>query len=132
MVAANDAFYRAFAAMDYDRMSACWARTAEDVCVHPGWEVMVGWSTIRESWRTIFSNTGYTRIHLSGLEVRVGGALAYVTCVENLMMVAEQLTSHSTVASTNIYRQIGAEWLMVLHHGSPITHSVQMETDESN
>ena len=132
VIAANEAFYQAFESMDLARMAGCWAGDEGDMCVHPGWELMVDWRTIRETWRTIFANTGYARIHITEVELRMGGEVAWVTCVENLMMVADQLTSHSTVAATNIFRRVGADWKVVLHHGSPIAHSVQMETDELN
>ena len=41
-LAANAAFYAAFAASDAGRMDAVWARRAPVACVHPGWEVLTG------------------------------------------------------------------------------------------
>src|SRR5256885_8702113 len=57
-LAANAAFYAAFAASDAERMDAVWARRAPVACVHPGWEVLVGRDSVMESWRRMFETGG--------------------------------------------------------------------------
>ena len=42
VLAANAAFYAAFANSDVKAMDSVWARRAPVACVHPGWEALVG------------------------------------------------------------------------------------------
>ena len=42
VLAANEAFYRAFAARDFAAMDALWAAEAPVACIHPGWDALVG------------------------------------------------------------------------------------------
>src|SRR5262245_40665671 len=51
---ANLAFYDAFHRRDIDRMSQMWSRSPHARCVHPGWELVIGWTEIRQSWLDIF------------------------------------------------------------------------------
>lgn len=53
---ANEAFYLAFEAKDFDAMSHVWCEEGEPVCVHPGWPALVGRDAILSSWRNILSN----------------------------------------------------------------------------
>ncbi len=47
ILAANAAYYEAFVAGDFARMSAIWAD--EDVsCIHPGWPVLIGRKPVLE------------------------------------------------------------------------------------
>ena len=39
LLAANEAFYRAFASRDAEAMAGLWARTVPVACIHPGWDV---------------------------------------------------------------------------------------------
>ena len=42
VLAANEEFYRAFAARDLAAMDALWAQETPVACVHPGWDALVG------------------------------------------------------------------------------------------
>ncbi len=53
---ANDAFYLAFNARDIDEMARLWASDTPCVCIHPGWQPIVGRDEILESWANIFRN----------------------------------------------------------------------------
>lgn len=133
VLAAVDAFYAALQGLDFPAMCALWAQRPQDVCVHPGWEVLHGWPAIRESWRAIFANTGFMRAWASEVQVELLGDLARVTNVENLMTVAGAQTAHSQVAATNLFLRTPDGWRMILHHGSPVAmrHSVaELDPDE--
>ena len=54
---ANLKFYEAFENLSISMMERIWSHNDNCVCIHPGWEMSVGWMAIRESWVTIFSNT---------------------------------------------------------------------------
>ena len=117
---ANLAFYGAFEALDFDAMSRVWAQRTEDVCIHPGWEVLTEWKNIKESWRAIFANTAFVRIEVSEVNIEVLGEVARVTCIESLFSVIEGQTIHSQVACTNLFVQTPEGWRLTLHHGSTI------------
>ncbi len=128
-----DAFYAAFAGLDIAAMGAVWARRDNDLCIHPGWEILEGWPAIRESWRAIFANTGFMRFQATDVRVEVVGDVARVTCVENIFTVAGVHTAHSQVAATKVLHRTADGWRITLHHGSPMAmhHSVQeVDPDE--
>jgi len=87
----------------------------------------VGWPEIHESWRAIFSGLSFVRFHAEIVSVRVVGDAARVCCVENMMMITHGVTAHSQVAATNLFERQDGEWRMVMHHGSPMAHSVSAE-----
>ena len=129
LLAANQAFYTAFEAMDLSQMSGVWAQREGDCCIHPGWDILCGWVPIRESWRAIFANTNFMRVDLTEVTAEIVGDVGRVCCVENLFSVIDSQTLHSRVACTNLFvRQDGA-WKMILHHGSPIASQPVMVQD---
>ncbi len=132
ILALNDEFYRAFEALDVERMARVWSRSDTDVCIHPGWEILRGWDEIREAWRVIFANTGYMRFEASDVTLDVSGPTARLNCVENIFSVAQGMTVHSRVACSNVFVLIEGEWQMVLHHGSPIAASQSVHSTDGD
>jgi ketosteroid isomerase-like protein len=55
ILAANAAYYRAFATADFAAMSRIWADNNVS-CIHPGWPAMIGRQAILESYREILRN----------------------------------------------------------------------------
>ena len=55
VVQANDGFYLAFQSMDLDRMGDVWDHADDVACIHPGWEPLVGWDDVRNSFLAIFA-----------------------------------------------------------------------------
>jgi hypothetical protein len=51
---ANRIFYQAFASLDADAMGAVWLRDPRIICIHPGWNRLVGWGPVMNSWERIF------------------------------------------------------------------------------
>ncbi len=51
VLAANLDFYRAFSLRNFAAMDALWAREAQVLCLHPGWEGVHGRAAVMESWR---------------------------------------------------------------------------------
>ncbi|HEY9847631.1 MAG TPA: nuclear transport factor 2 family protein, partial [Candidatus Caenarcaniphilales bacterium] len=54
VLAANQAFYRAFEKKDITAMSAVWSHGTGSLCIHPGGAALHGWEAIRASWEKIF------------------------------------------------------------------------------
>ncbi|HUI96724.1 MAG TPA: nuclear transport factor 2 family protein [Xanthobacteraceae bacterium] len=111
ILAANAAYYRAFAAGDFAAMSRIWADDGVS-CVHPGWPVLVGRGAILESYRGILHGTNRVRIAHRDDTAIVMGEDARVLCVE--------IVEGAALAATNCYRRIDGAWHMVHHQASPI------------
>lgn len=116
VLAVNQRFYDALEARDLHAMGAVWEHSDDTVCVHPGWTILRGWPAIHDSWDRILNGPGHNQFILTNTSVRVEGDTAWVVLDENLMT-----DSHAgTIACTNVFHHNGNEWLMVIHHGSPI------------
>ena len=61
----NVEFYDAFERLSIDMMDNVWKHDENVICVHPGWELLVGWLAIRESWIMIFQNTDQIQYYKS-------------------------------------------------------------------
>ncbi len=117
---ANRGFYRAFESLDIIEMGKVWAQGEPVRCVHPGWALLQGWEEVMGSWQRIFENATMMQFTITGLEVTVEGAWAWVACTENIMSVNDAQVAESRVQATNIYKLGEGKWLMVHHHGSPM------------
>lgn len=113
---ANQLFYDAHELRDLVAMQAIWEPTDRVVCVHPGWPILRGIRDVIESWRRILEGPGRNQFILTNVSVSVEGDLAWVTLDENLVSAG----STGTVAATNAFARHGDEWLLILHHGSPV------------
>ncbi len=114
VLAANEAFYSAFAAMDYPAMEAVWAHAAVLTCIHPGWKVLSGRGLVLESWEAILSNPSQPRIVSGGATVQVFGDCAVVTCRE--------LVAGSPLAATNVFVNESGRWRLAHHHSGPVAN----------
>jgi ketosteroid isomerase-like protein len=116
VVVANQAFYAAHEARDLAAMRQVWEHTDRTACIHPGWPILRTWPLSERSWASIFAGPGRNQFILTNEVVAVEGDLAWVTLEENLVDTG----ATGTVAATNMYARTDGEWLLVVHHGSPI------------
>jgi ketosteroid isomerase-like protein len=116
VLAANRAFYEAHEARDIVAMRKVWEHSDRTICVHPGWPILRAWPLIEQSWERIFAGPGRNQFILTNEAVAVDGGMAWVTLEENLVDTG----STGTVAATNVFARHGGEWLLVVHHGSPV------------
>ncbi len=131
---ANRQFYQAFAALDLERMGQIWAHEDWVECVHPGWDLLLGWEEVREGWARIFASTQRIQVEISSVWVRVEGDVAWVACTESVTSTFERGFDQALVQATNIFvrrvvdpapsRRAAApathRWQLVAHHGSPL------------
>jgi len=115
---ANARFYRAFESLDISEMDLVWSHADHVCCVHPGWCLLTGWDAVRQSWETIFRNTGEMRFSISDVRACVDGSLAWVTCTENILSHARGQIAVTALLATNLFERRSGEWLMVHHHAS--------------
>ena len=129
---ANERFYRALENCDLEDMEAVWLHEQWVKCVHPGWEMIVGWEKIHESWERIFQNTSGMRVSATNLSIKVEGDFAWVTCTEKLAIFLDSSAApvSAVTIATNLFYRIGEDWLMVHHHASQVpTETLVSESD---
>ena len=66
---ANEAFYLAFEAKDYEAMAHLWSMRRDVLCLHPGWTPLIGRDAVLESWRQILSNPQQGQVSFYGASV---------------------------------------------------------------
>lgn len=120
ILAANQAFYRAFEKKDIEAMSAIWSRGISIVCIHPGRSALRGPQAIRSSWEQIFKNTSYIEIDIEVIASEVSGDIGYAVLVESLLQVSGGRRIQAQSIATNIFERMGNSWYLVSHHGSPV------------
>lgn len=112
VLAANEAFYAAFARRDIPGMEAIWSSRSDIACVHPGWDALVGRREVLQSWRAILSSPEAPEVECGGAIAHVVGDAAFVVCNEVL--------PNAELCATNIFAREGGAWKLVHHHAGPV------------
>jgi uncharacterized protein (TIGR02246 family) len=118
--AVNERFYRALEDYDREAMLNLWAHEPWVSCVHPGWEIRIGWPDVEESWLSIFRSSTRIKVRISDTSIRLEGDCAWVTCTENLSTAGDSASVRSRVQATNVFMKHQGHWRIVHHHASPI------------
>ncbi len=113
VLAANEAFYRAFAARDLAAMDRVWARGVAVTCVHPGWAPLLGRETVMESWAGILGNPDSPNIRCLEAQARIYGEAAMVVCYE--------VVQRGYLVATNLFVREGGAWKLCHHQAGPTT-----------
>ncbi|MCS6913638.1 MAG: nuclear transport factor 2 family protein [Myxococcales bacterium] len=121
VLAANGAFYEAFARRDLPAMDHLWARRVPVACIHPGWDVLRGREQVMESWRAILGQGEGTDIRCSGAVAHILGEVALVTCHERL--------AGGQLVATNVFVREEGQWKIAHHQAAPLTHDEEGEED---
>ena len=124
----NSDFYNAFESLSIENMDRLWKHEDDNaVCIHPGWDLFTGWLAIRESWITIFRNTEMIKFIITNTKIRIFNKVAVVVCLENIETTSSDgRVIKIGVIATNIFEQSEQpnQWLLIHHHGSPITNYI--------
>ena len=121
VIEANQNFYNAFNTSDIELMIGIWLNHSTSQCIHPGWDVLIGFENIMTSWQKIFAAAQDLEIKLSHVDVTASENIAWVTCQENLFSIVSSGVQLSKVHSTNLFKMMNGEWKMILHHASPVS-----------
>jgi ketosteroid isomerase-like protein len=111
ILAANAAFYRAFAERDLAAMNALWAQRSPVSCLHPGWAPIHGRAAVLASWTAILENPAQPKIEFGEADVRLVAGVGFVVCVEEIM--------GSRLIATNCFVHEDAAWRVVHHQSGP-------------
>jgi ketosteroid isomerase-like protein len=117
--AANERFYRALEELDLAEMDRLWLHEPWVRCVHPGWDVLVGWERVRESLEQIFAGTGWMRVTPTECDIHVFGDVGMVACAENITASRDSDVGVAVAQATNLFRRTPEGWRMIHHHASP-------------
>ncbi len=115
VLAANRAFYDAFAERNVSAMLKLWAREYVVACIHPGWAPLHGSEAVLASWRAILGSPEAPRIRFTDPTAVLLGDAAVVTCVEHIR--------DAELAATNVFALEQGEWRLVHHHAGPMASS---------
>ena len=120
VLAANVAFYEAMRSLDLARMEAAWLQEDWVRCLHPGWELLLGWEEVQRSWAAIFQSTGQMLIAISRPLVQIVGDTAWVSCLEDVTITQADGFSSALIETTNIFVRRQDRWLLVHRHTTPL------------
>ncbi len=112
VLAANRAFYRAFAHRDVDAMDQIWAQGEAVVCLHPGRAALHGHAEVMESWRAILRHPEAPKVRCIQEWVAGRPGLAIVVCREIL--------PEGQLMATNTFARQSDGWRMIGHHSGPV------------
>jgi len=93
-------------------MEEVWAHDDGVECVHPRWDLLLGWDEVRERWARIFANTKRARVALSNVWVRVEGEVAWAACTAHVTTAFAEGFDEAIVQATNIFVQREGQWLL--------------------
>ncbi len=111
LLAANAAYYRAFAARDLAAMEGIWAEDAV-TCVHPGWPALIGRAPVLASYRDIFRNTSQEAVTAREERLLLDGSDGRVFCVEEV--------GGGLLLATNWFKLVDGRWRLTHHQASPL------------
>ena len=120
---ANEAFYRAFADRNIAAMEQVWAESEPVVCIHPGWNPIVGRAQVLASWRAILGNPGSPAIVCSRPRAFLCADSAFVICYEAV--------NEAVLVATNIFVREGRGWKLAHHHAGPVSPPADEEEEEA-
>lgn len=121
LLAANDAFYRAFAGADIAAMLDIWTAGPLASCTHPGWPPLTDRDEIVESWRRIFAGQSAIGVAIAGAMAFAHGEAGYVLCYERI--------GDAVMAATNVFRREGGRWRLVHHQAGPVAQMPEPRAD---
>ena len=124
----NIKFYQAFESLSLEKMEEVWDHTDNTVCVHPGWDMSIGWMAIRDSWARIFQNTEMIKFIITNTKIKIFENIAIVVCLENIETIINGNNIRMGVIATNIFElqniknnnnnNNNVKWLIIHHQGS--------------
>ena len=118
--AANEAFYRAFESLDLDAMAQLWAKETSVTCAHPGWDLVVGYQAVMDSWRAILENTSEVRFKLEEVHVTSLSDAGWVVSRQVLHAPVQGVTVENVLIAVNTFVRENGEFRIAHHHAAPV------------
>ncbi|MGH9888203.1 MAG: nuclear transport factor 2 family protein [bacterium] len=115
----NARFYQAIEELSVSGMDELWLHEDWVRCIHPGWDVLVGWERVRQSFEQIFASTRWLRVIPTAVEVQIIGEVGMVACAENITSTSDGDVGVAVAQATNLFRRTPDGWKLFHHHASP-------------
>lgn len=115
VLAANNAFYVAFATGDIEAMGRLWADRPQVSCVHPGWAPLFGRAEVMASWRAVLAKP--PAVTVDEARVALHGAAAVVLCRERI--------GKASLSASNVLVRTADGWKIVHHQSGPMAPQEQ-------
>ena len=96
-------------------------------CIHPGWDLLVGWDLVKQSWQQIFSGTRWIRVIPTSVDVQVLGDVAVVGCAENITAQDGGDVGVAVAQATNLFLHTGSINLIRPSVGSWVLYGLGSE-----
>jgi hypothetical protein len=122
VLAANQAFYDAFAGGDVGALDALWAEHVPVACIHPGWEALHGRHDVMASFRAILRGGSAQAVRCVRPSAHVVGESAYVICGEAV--------EDAELVATNFFVLEDGRWRLVHHQAGPVYRRVERKPRE--
>lgn len=116
----NKNYYKAFENFDLELMSQVWANTNDVVCIHPGWEILIGWEKVREGWNKIFMDDSFLKFTIRNTNTIILDNIGIVSCIEEIFVSAKDTISQTFIATTNLFKETQDGLKLFYHHSSPV------------
>jgi len=117
----NERFYDAVSHRNLLIMERLWAHADYVRCVHPGAPLLVGWDSVRESWRGLFERSIVMTARPKETKVTVIGPTALLTCREAASSFTLEGSTSYYSETTNVFEKRSGEWLLIHHHASLVS-----------
>lgn len=121
VLAANEAFYAAFRAADFDRMEALWSKRRKVTVYHPNWPGIDTRDAVMESWYRILVAGDPPQVSASHPTVILSEKSAMVICREDL--------GGADLIATNVFVLEDGEWKMTNHQASRLPTASTRQDD---
>ncbi len=116
----NKNYYKAFENFDLETMSQIWDNSDEVICIHPGWEILIGWDQVLEGWKKIFMEESLLKFTIRNPNTIIFSEFGIVSCIEEIFISTRDSISQTFIATTNLFRQTSRGIRMFYHHSSPV------------
>lgn len=127
VVEANEQFYAAWRAGDVSALMRRWAPHGTISSVSAPGPPAVGQTQVANEWTRILAPGAPTALRFTVRHVRFEEALAWVVADQQVQSPRGKLI---TSVATNVFRAVGAEWLLLHHHSSPVFNPSQNHPSE--
>lgn len=119
----NKSYYKAFENFDLDAMSQIWSNTDDVICIHPGWDILVGWDKVLNGWKNIFMEETLLKFTIRNPNTIILNEVGIVSCIEEIFISSKDTISQTFIATTNLFKHTEQGLKLFYHHSSPILTS---------
>lgn len=116
----NKNYYKAFENFDIETMSQIWSNTDDVICIHPGWDILVGWERVKEGWKKIFMEETLLKFTIRNPNTIIWDNIGIVSCIEEIFISSRDTISQTFIATTNVFKETEQGLKLFYHHSSPV------------